>query len=143
VAVSFWTGWALWHLTPSRASYCSYPPHARRALICVALFIKIVSCNNKKYFIVYLQNYFNCSTLEHFKNVRQKQYTKGKNGKKPLLQTKIIYMEQFSPFGLKFLFLFLKQDWRFFHSLSCKKKMSKLSKILFFAILDLQFLTCN
>jgi hypothetical protein len=30
--------------------YCSYPPHARRALIFVALFIKIVSCNNKHFF---------------------------------------------------------------------------------------------
>jgi hypothetical protein len=45
-----------------------------------------------------------------------------------------------------------KQDWKFFHSLSREKKMSKLSKILFLqfltcnswlAILDLQFLTCN
>jgi hypothetical protein len=48
--------------------------------------------------------------------------------------------------------LFKKQDWKFFHSLSREKKMSKLSKRLFLqfltcnswlAILDLQFLTCN
>jgi hypothetical protein len=48
--------------------YSSYPrpPRARRALIFVALIVKIGSCNNKKKFMVYLRNYFNCSTLVLF-----------------------------------------------------------------------------
>jgi hypothetical protein len=33
------------------------------ALKCVALIIKILSCNKKKKFMVYDQNYHNCSTL--------------------------------------------------------------------------------
>jgi hypothetical protein len=33
------------------------------ALKFVALIIKILSCNKKKYFMVYDQNYHNCSTL--------------------------------------------------------------------------------
>jgi hypothetical protein len=41
------------------------------------------------------------------------------------------------------MIVYKKQDWKFFHSLSREKKMSKLSKILFFAILDMQCLTCN
>jgi hypothetical protein len=45
--------------------YCSYPPRKRRAFIFVALIVKIRSCNNKKKFMVYLRNYFNCSTLAY------------------------------------------------------------------------------
>jgi hypothetical protein len=50
-------------ITAQAICYCSYPPRALRALIFVALIIQIVSCNNKKKFMVYLQNYFNCSSL--------------------------------------------------------------------------------
>jgi hypothetical protein len=35
----------------------------RGALIFVGLIVKIKSCNKKKKFMVYDQNYFNCSTL--------------------------------------------------------------------------------
>jgi hypothetical protein len=38
----------------------------RGALICVALIVKILSCNKKKNLMVYDQNYFYCSTLEQY-----------------------------------------------------------------------------
>jgi hypothetical protein len=40
------------------------------ALKCVALIIKILSCNKTFFFMVYDQNYHNCSTLAPSKKIR-------------------------------------------------------------------------